>query len=104
MTIETAILLPLTAVVASVLLLVAGKQRIFEVLALVASGLWLGMQLDLLTWPIKNVSSGLAIGGTLLVAGVAVYLKTGNKREVTAATVIAILGGVLVVGALGTFR
>jgi len=54
------------------------------------------------SWPIKNVNSGLVIGGTLLVTGVIVYLKTSNKREVTASTVLAILGGILVVGALGT--
>ena len=34
--------------------------------------------------------------------GVIVYLRTSNKREVTASTVLAILGGVLVVGSLHT--
>jgi len=104
MKIDTGILLPVTAVVASVLLLLAGKKRVFELIALVASGVWLAVQMGLFTWPIKGVSSSLAIGATLLVTGLAVYLNTGNKREVTASTVIAILGGVLVVGALGTLR
>lgn len=102
MKIETAVLLPVTAVVASVLLLLAGRKRVFELIALIASGVWLATQLDLFKWPLEDVSPGFAIGGTLLVTGIAVYLNTGNKREVTASTVIAILGGVLVVGALGT--
>jgi len=35
-----------------------------------------------------------------LVSGVIVYLNTSNKREVTASTVLAILGGVLILPAL----
>jgi hypothetical protein len=100
MKIDTTILLPVTAVVASALLLMAGKKRIFEVIALIASVAWILLELDFFDWPIKKVSQGLVIGGTLLVTGVIVYLNTSNKREVTAATVLGILGGVLVVGAL----
>jgi hypothetical protein len=101
MTIDTAVLLPVAAVVASVLLLLAGKKRIFEIIALVASGTWLVVQLGIIAWPIKNVAQGLVIGGTLLATGILVYLSTDNKREVTCSTALAILGGVLVVGALG---
>ena len=104
MKVDVGLLLPVTAVVASVLLLLAGKKRIFELIALVASGVWLAVQMGMFKWPIKGVNSGLVIGGTLLATGVLVYLNTGNKREVTASTVLAILGGVLVVGALGTLR
>ena len=103
MKIDTGVLLPVTAVAASIVLLLAGRKRIFELIALVASGVWLLITLGVFRWPITSVKQGLVIGGTLLVAGVAVYLRTSNKREVTASTVIAILGGILVVGALGTF-
>ena len=102
MKIDTTILIPATAVVASVLLLLAGRKRILEIVAVAASGVWLAVQLGLFAWPIKSVSWGLVIGGTLLVAGIAVYLRTSNKREVTASTVLAILGGILVVGSLNT--
>jgi len=102
MKIDTGILLPVTGVVASILLLLAGRKRILELIALIASGVWLALTLRVFSWPLKSVNSGLVIGGTLLVTGVAVYLKTSNKREVTASTVLAILGGILVVGALGT--
>ncbi len=101
MKIDTLILLPVAAVVASLLLLMAGQKRIFEIIALVASGAWLVLQLGLVAWPFKEVSHALVIGGTLLVTGVIVYLKVTNKREVTASTVVAILGGMLVVGSLG---
>jgi hypothetical protein len=102
MKIDTDVLLPITSVVASLLLVLAGRQRIFEIIALIASGAWLAMQLGLFTWPLDDVSPGFVLGGTLVVTGLAVYLNTSNKREVTSSTVIAILGGVLVVAALGT--
>jgi hypothetical protein len=40
------------------------------------------------------------LAGALVVTGAIVYLGTGNKREVTASTVLAILGGVQVLAAL----
>ena len=102
MTIDTTTLLPVAAVVASVLLLLAGKQRIFEIIAIIASAAWLGMSLNLFNWPLKGryLSPGIVIGGLLVVSGVVVYLNTANKREVTCATVLTILGGMLVVQAL----
>ncbi|MBA2539337.1 MAG: hypothetical protein H0V17_06865 [Deltaproteobacteria bacterium] len=104
MKIDMTILLPVAACVAALLLLLAGKKRVFEVVALIASGAWLLLELGVYAWPLKHqyASSGIVIGGTLLVTGVLVYLKTDNKREVTSSTVLAILGGVLLVGALST--
>ena len=100
MKVDTAVLIPTAAVVSSVLLLLAGKKRIFEIIALAASALWLAVQLGVMAWPIKNVNQGFVIGGTLLVCGILVYLNTSNKREITASTVLAILGGIQVVGAI----
>jgi len=101
MRIDTTLLIPVAAVVSAVLLFLAGRKRVFEILALVGSGVWLAIQLGVLRWPLPQVPQGLAIGGTLLVSGVAVYLSTHDKREVTASTVLAILGGVLVAGSAG---
>ena len=101
MKIDMGALQPVAAVVSSVLLLIAGRQRILEIIALIASGVWLALTLAMFKWPISSVKPGLALGGTLLVCGVIVYLKTSNKREVTASTVIAILGGILLFAALG---
>ncbi|HWO21129.1 MAG TPA: hypothetical protein VNO30_20315 [Kofleriaceae bacterium] len=100
MKIDSGALQPVAAVVSSVLLLLAGRKRIFEIIALVASGVWLAVTIGLFKWPLSGVKPGLVIGGALLVSGVLVYLKTSNKREVTASTVIAILGGILVFSAL----
>lgn len=102
MTIQTTNLLPVAAVVSSVLLLLAGKKRAFEFVALAASVMWLLVELQIIKWPLTNpkATPGFVLGGILLVSGIFVYLETSNKREVTAATVIAILGGVLVVHAL----
>jgi len=105
MKIDTTILLPTAAVVSSVLLLMAGKVRVFEVIALIASGLWLALQLDLFKWPLTNANASppMVLGAAMLVSGIAVYLKTSNKREVTASTVVTILGGMLLVTALARF-
>ena len=105
MKIDTTILLPTAAVVSSVLLLMAGKVRVFEVIALIASGLWLALQLDLFKWPLTNANASppMVLGAAMLVSGIAVYLKTSNKREVTASTVVTILGGMLFVTALARF-
>jgi hypothetical protein len=102
MKIDTSTLIPVAAVVSSVLLLLAGKQRVLEVIALVASAAWLLVELDILNWPFSHryASAGIIIGATLVVTGVIVYLNTSNKREVTASTVITILGGVFLLAAL----
>ena len=101
MKIQTATLLPVAAVVASGLLLVAGKKRVLEIIALIASIAWLLLALDIFKWPIDGkLTPGLVLGGAMLVCGILVYLSTGNKREVTASTVLAILGGVEVLHAL----
>jgi hypothetical protein len=102
MKIDTTILLPIAAVVSSVWLLMAGKKRPMEIIALIASGVWLVIQLGLITWPLKSsiATAPMIIGATLLVCGVLVWLNTSNKREATASTVLAILGGVLIAHAL----
>lgn len=103
MKIDTTVLLPVTAVVASVLLLLAGRKRVLEIVAVVASGAWLALQLQVFSWPLKQeaLNPGMVLGGALVVCGVLVYLRTSNKREVTCATALAILGGMLVVNSLG---
>lgn len=102
MKIDMTLMIPVAAVVSSVLLLLAGEKRIFEVIALVASIAWLVVELDLIAWPLKHrfATPGIVIGATLLVTGIGVYLNTSNKREVTASTVLAILGGTLLLPAL----
>jgi hypothetical protein len=100
--IDTSYIVPIAAVLASILLLVAGKQRVFEILALIASVVWLLLDLGLFNWPLHNKfgSPGIVLGALMLVSGVIVYLNTDNKREVTASTVLSILGGIMLFGAL----
>lgn len=98
---NTALVQPVAALAASVLLFLGGRRRVWEIVAIVASGVWLAMVLRIFAWPLKGVSPGLAIGAALAVAGVMVYLRTSNKREVTAATIVTLLGGILLLGALG---
>jgi len=102
MKIDTTTLLPVAAVASSVMLLLAGKLRIFETIALLASAAWLLLELHLLTCPLhqKHASPGIVLGGIMVFSAVVVYLSTENKREVTAATIVAILGGTLLLTAL----
>jgi hypothetical protein len=102
MKIDTTTLLPVSAVVSSVLLLLAGKKRVFEVIALAASAAWLLLDLKMYTWPLheKYTTPGIILGGLMLFSAVVVYLGTSNKNEVTASTVVAILGGMLLLTAL----
>lgn len=97
---NTALVQPVAALVASILLLLAGRRSVWEIVAIVASGLWLAIATGTFAWPLKGVSSGLVIGAALALAGVMVYLRTSNKREVTAATIVTLLGSILLLGAL----
>ena len=101
MKIDTTVMIPVAAVVSSVLLLLSGKKRVFEILAVIASVVWLLVSLGIFLWPLDHrfATADIVLGATLLITGVAVYLGTDNKREVTSSTVISILGGVLLVGA-----
>jgi hypothetical protein len=102
MKIDTTTLLPVAAVVSSVLLLLAGKKRVFELIALGASAAWLLLDLKMYSWPLhqKYASPGMILGGLMLFSAVVVYLGTSNKNEVTASTVVGILGGMLLLTAL----
>lgn len=102
MKVDTTFVVPSAAIISSVLLLLSGKKRVFEILALGASAAWLLLELDVFEWPLhhKFASPGLVLGGALVLSGVVVYLGTSDKREITASTVLGILGGILVVGAL----
>jgi hypothetical protein len=103
MKIDTTVMIPVAAVVASVLLLMSGKKRVFEIIALIASAAWLLVNLGIFAWPLDHrfATADIVVGAVLLITGISVYLGTDNKREVTASTVLAILGGVLLAGASG---
>jgi len=103
MKIDTPTLIPVAAVVSSALLLMAGRMRVFELIALIASAFWLIVSLGIMDWPLKNpkLNVDMVIGAALLICGIVVYLKTSNKREVTACTVLSVIGGVMLLHALG---
>ena len=95
---NTALVQPVAAVLASALLFFAGRKRVWEIIAIIASVAWLAIVLRVFAWPFRGVSFGLVIGAVLAVAGVVVYLRTSNKREVAAATILIVLGGILLLG------
>jgi hypothetical protein len=88
----------LAALGASVVLVMQLKARLFPVIALAASALE-----ALLAFRVFKLSfshMGLILGGALVVAGVAIWMKTGSKTPVTAATTVMLVGAIQVLAAL----
>src|SRR5262245_32216417 len=93
-------LLILLAVGASIVLLMQVKARLFPVIALGASGLEALLAFRVVKFSAGGVNLFLVLGGALIVAGLAVWMKTNGKVPVTAATAVALVGAVQVVSAL----
>jgi hypothetical protein len=92
--------LVVAALVASVVLLMQIKARLFPAIALAASGLEALLVFRVLKFSLGSINLMLVLGGALVVAGVAVWMKTSSKMPVTAATTVAVVGAVQVLGAL----
>lgn len=92
--------LVLTALGASILLVLQCRPRLFPVIALVAAGIETLFVLKIVTFRVKGIDLWLLLGAALLVAGVVCWLKTKAKNTVSAATVVAFVGAIQVFLAL----
>ena len=92
MTIAT--LLILAALAASILLLLRGGARLWPALATAASGIEAAYALGLLHFVIKGVPLPLVLAGVLTGAGVMIWLGAASKLQITAATLVALVGTV----------
>lgn len=84
--------LVVAALIASIVLLMHRDDKLFPVLALVASGLE-----ALQVFNVVSLSSGrfrieLVLGGLLAVAGVVCWMRSDGKPSITAATVASLVG------------
>jgi hypothetical protein len=95
------VLLVLLAVAASVLLLVQHSNRLLPTVALLASGLQALAAFGVLEVQSGVVSLPLLFGAAILVAGVGIWLRIRDRTPVTAATVLALVGALQVLQALG---
>ena len=92
--------LVITALVASIYLVFNRGDRLFPVIALVASGL-----MAAIIWNFISLSSGkfrvdVILPAVLLVSGVVCWTRMSGKAEVTAATAAALAGAVMLAEAL----
>ncbi len=84
------------ALAASILALLRGKVRRWSVVAIVASGIEAAYALGLVSVAIQGVPLALILAGVLTAAGVLIWLRSSSKPQVTAATIIALVGAVQV--------
>ena len=96
--------LALAALAGSIYLVLGSSARIAAVIAVVAAGLDVLIRLGVLRFGVSGaagISVGLVIGVALAVPGVLAWLGSTAKAAVSAATVVALVGILKVVLALG---
>jgi hypothetical protein len=95
---SSAALLPLLALLASVVLLGRGGSKVFSIVATVASGVEVLMAFHVVRLSVPHL--GLLLGAALALAGVVLYSKVNAKVAVACATVVALAGVLQVVAAI----
>ena len=95
-----ATLLVLTAVVGSVVLVAQSTARTFPLVALVASGLEALLAFRIVSFSVSGINILFLLALALLVGGGASWMHSTGKSTVTAATAVAMVGAVQVLGSL----
>ena len=98
---SSAVVLSVVALVASILLVMRFKSRLYPVVAAIVAGLEVALALGLVSFGIKGISLTLVLGAILLVAGVLCFLKASGKTSIASSTVVTFVGAIQVIGALG---
>ncbi|HSN90614.1 MAG TPA: hypothetical protein VLS93_05260 [Anaeromyxobacteraceae bacterium] len=93
--------LAIAALAGSIALFVGSASRILAVIALIASGLEVAMALGLLHLSVAGIPLRLVLGLCLAVPGVMIWLRASGKNTVAASTVVALVGILQVLLALG---
>lgn len=94
------VLLSCLALLGSVVLALRHRPVLFPVIALVVSGLEVLRAFGLAHISIARFPLALIFGATLVVAGVAVYLRTSLKSAIAGATTVTLVGALQVLSAL----
>jgi hypothetical protein len=85
-------MLPLAALVASIVLLLHNAHRVLAIIALAVSGVEVVLAFGLVHFGVRGLPLGLIFGATLAVVGAVLFLRVHHKNAVAAATVIALVG------------
>lgn len=80
------------ALIGSIILVIDARQRLYALVALIASGLEALIAADMVTFGVKGISLGLILGGVLAVAGALCYWRATAKHAIAAATLVTAVG------------
>lgn len=86
---------------AAISLVVGQAARTLGVIALVASALELAMALGFVHFSVAGLPLGLVLGLCLAVPGILAWLRSSSKAGITGAAVVAFVGILQVLGAVG---
>jgi len=97
------IVLAVSALAASIVLLLQHKKnkRIYPIVAAVVSGLEVAAALGLFQLHLGSLPLVVIFGAALAVIGAILYMQTSSKTAVTAASILAFVGALQVLGSLG---
>jgi hypothetical protein len=93
--------LAFAALAGSLLLVAFSSARLVAIVAVVASGLEVLTHLGVLRFGLQGVPIALVLGLALAIPGVVSWLRATGKSDISGSTIVALVGIVQVVGALG---
>ncbi len=93
--------LAVAALVGTLALLLSGQSRVLATIALVAAGLEVAMAFGVLRLHLAGVPLGLVLGLALAIPGLLAWLRVSAKTAISAAAIVALVGVLQVLHALG---
>jgi hypothetical protein len=84
----------------SIYLMLQYTDKLFPVLAVVASGIELLLVMGLMSLSLAKFRIDVILPAILVLAGVMCWMKVSTKGTITAATIVALVGAIQLLGAL----
>lgn len=104
MHVQSGTALVVTALVASLLLLLGRGERVFAIIAVIASGIMALIAFDVITFSMKPVRVDVTLPALLVIAGAACWSRLSTKGQVTAATTLVLVGLLQLLSAVDVLR
>lgn len=92
--------LAVLALLASVVLVARHRPLVFPVIAIVVSGLEVLRAFGLAHVSVAKIPLALVFGAALVISGVAVFPRSGDKSSIASATALVLIGGLQVLAAI----
>jgi hypothetical protein len=100
MHIHTDTLLVVVALASSVVLLLEKSERTISLVAVIAAGVEALLAFGLMSLSLSKFRIDVILPGVLVVTGVILWMRSSPKTAVTAATLVTVVGGLQLAGAL----